>query len=99
MAGQSGNHAKGFVPGLVLGLVIGAFAGAVLPPLLSGVKLPQPADGEPRHTAETGAREGERELPPPEAAPDETPTPGPGEGEQPASDETDAPEQPGGGGG
>ncbi len=60
-ARNDGDGARGFVPGLVLGLVVGAFAGAVLPPLLTGqrlppVKEPLPPTGDPRE------REG---LPPP----------------------------------
>ncbi|HZW08915.1 MAG TPA: hypothetical protein VFF69_03350 [Phycisphaerales bacterium] len=45
MAGRSTVGTRGFVPGLVLGLVVGAFAGAVLPPLISGQKLPVPGAG------------------------------------------------------
>jgi hypothetical protein len=75
MAGRSTVGTRGFVPGLVLGLVIGAFAGAVLPPLISGQKLPQPMTGA--ESTLGGARERD-ERPPADPAPDERdPAPAP----------------------
>ena len=92
---MSVNHVggvnRGFVPGLVLGLVIGAFAGAVLPPLLTGQKLPaakdRPAPSQPSEREsfplpeDPAAGAGDPSLATPEETPEQTDDPPGGETE------------------